>query len=225
MAWATAKRVGECRFAPTGLLAALAIFACTSDLGTNGVLEAQPDAELVAQFKKEAVLWIRAERERYRPLALALSEPERRMLAAYFSDETLDRARVLVVDGFENPEFFALFEKHGEPYPVDLTRASGLALVDTILLARTASQNARRGRVLFHELVHLEQYEVLGLEAYMESYVDSWAENGRDYRAIPHEAQAFELASRFGAGGAPFSVEAEVRSIFAATVGVSTAPD
>ena len=90
-----------------------------------------------------------------------------------------------------------------------------MALVDTILIARAASESSRRDRLLFHELVHLMQYELLGVEEYMEGYVDSWAENGRRYRDIPHEEQAFELAARFWSGDEPFSVEAEVRSRFA----------
>lgn len=160
--------------------------------------------------------WVRSEREAYRPRALPLSDEERSRLGGYFPREVLDRARVATVKGFENPEFFSVFATYGEPIPVDLRRASGLALVDTILMARAVGGASSRDRLLFHELVHLVQYQVLGLEAYIEGYVESWAENGRSYRSIPHESQAFELASRFSSGAEPFSVEREVRARFVA---------
>lgn len=196
------------------LVAALVCAACVGDDGAKLARDSVAWSELTERFKSEAVLWARSERERFRPLAAPLPEPDRLALAAYFSPGLLDRARVLVVEGFDNPPFFAIFEEQDAAYPVDLRRASGLALVDTILIASKASTGARRDQLLFHELVHLVQYEVLGLERYMEGYVNGWAENGRDYRAIPHERQAYELARRYDNQSEPFSVEDEVRSLF-----------
>lgn len=179
-----------------------------------GASDAAPAGELVERFKEEGVRWIRTERDLHRTNGVRISAVDRHRLAAYFPQDLLDRARVVTVEGFENPDFFSLFAEHGEPNPLDLRRARALALVDTILVARASSQGAQRGRLLFHELVHLMQYEVLGLEEYMAGYVESWAENGRRYRDISHEEQAFELAGRFASGEGPFSVEDEVRSRF-----------
>ncbi len=214
MAQPTRRRIGRAVLALTSLLAALA----TSSACTDG---SAPNPGLVEQFKSKGVLWIRAERDRYHHLAEPLSEQERRALSPYFPQLMLGRARVLVVEGFDNPDFFSIFKESGEPYPVDLRRASAMALVDTILIVRTASESSLRDRLLFHELVHVMQYEVLGLDEYMEGYVDSWARNGGSYRDIPHEEQAFELASRFSSRGEPFSVETEVRSRFAVAAGTA----
>ena len=41
-----------------------------------------------------------------------------------------------------------------------------------------------------------------------------WADNDLDYRSIPQEQQAYELASRFRSGGGPFSVHSEVERRF-----------
>jgi hypothetical protein len=206
-----------------GLLALAAFAAIACGVGGGSGPGSRPDAGLVEVFKSEGVLWIRSERERYRPEARPLSERDRQVLEAYFPDRVLDRAKVLVVRGFDNPGFFSVFDQRGEPYPIDLRRASALALVDTVLIAMSASEGSMRDRLLFHEMVHLVQYEVLGLEEYMEGYVDSWAKNGRRYRAIPHEQQAFELAARFARSrGEPFSVESEVRSRFDVASGTAS---
>lgn len=212
MAHPTTRGTGRQVFASASLLAAMAISAACID---DNVPDARPDAWLIERFKSEAVLWIRAERERNHRMAAPLSEQDRRALSPYFPRDVLGSARILVVEGFANPDFFSIFEESGEPYPVDLRKASAISLGDTILVARAASESSLRDRLLFHELVHTMQYEILGLEEYMEGYVEGWARNGRRYRRIPHEEQAFELATRFWSGAEPFSVEAEVRSLFA----------
>lgn len=176
------------------------------------------DAELIARFKSEAAAWIRAERERHRASAEPLSPADRQALEAFFPESVLDRARVATVEGFDNPGFFSVFDDRGEAYPLDLRRASGMALGDTILLSTRASRGEARERLLFHELVHVIQYEALGVERYMDTYVDGWVERG-SYRRIPHEEQAFTLAARFGqAPEATFSVEEEVRRGLASVV-------
>jgi len=201
--------LAACDVAPPGSSGAVAIRD-----GRNGMGE-RPEAELVARFEAEAVAWIRSERESQRPRSAPLPPSAVAEFAAYFPNDLLDRVRLREVRGFENPEFFSIFAAAGEPYPLDLRRARALALVDTILVAAGAEGSRRRG-LLFHELVHVMQFEVLGLEGYMAGYVASWAGNGRSYREIPHENQAFELAARFAAGGEPFSVDDEVRSLFIA---------
>lgn len=212
----TRGKTGLRVFGSISLLAAVAISAACFDDGAPGARpDARPGEWLAEQFKSEAVLWIRAERERNHRLAAPLSEQDRRALSPYFPQGVLGRARILVVEGFDNPDFFSIFEESGEPYPVDLRKASAIALIDTVLIARAAYESSLRDQLLFHELVHMMQYEVLGLEEYMEGYVEGWARNGHRYRGIPHEEQAFELATRFWSEAEPFSVEAEVRSRFA----------
>lgn len=184
-----------------------------SDAGRAG---SRSDAELVARFESEGAAWIRAERARYRPLATPLSEADRRRFSGYFPQELLAATWLVEVSGFENPEFFSIFEDAGEARPLDLRQASALALVDTIVITEEASASSSRDRVLFHELVHLVQYDAMGLAEYMRTYAESWAGNGRSYRAIRHEAQAFELATRFTAGER-FWVPAQVDSRFADT--------
>lgn len=66
-------------------------------------------------------------------------------------------------------------------------------------------------RLLFHELVHVVQYEKLGLTGFAAKYVTGFLTGGSS-EAIPLERNAYELDARFAAAPASvFSVENEVQ--------------
>ena len=66
-------------------------------------------------------------------------------------------------------------------------------------------------RLLFHELVHVVQYEKLGLPEFAGRYVRGFLSGC--YEAIPLETNAYELDARFATGPSrAFSVQAEVQS-------------
>jgi hypothetical protein len=62
---------------------------------------------------------------------------------------------------------------------------------------------------LFHELVHVVQYRVLGLKRFAHLYVKGFLEGG-GYEGIPLERQAYQLGTRFDRWSIVFSVEQEV---------------
>ena len=169
------------------------------------------EAELEALIPA-AEAWVVALRDRHHPHARPLTAGERRALGPFFPAAVIDEARVRRVPAIPNPEFYELFRRRGEPVPIDFSRMTALAVVDTVLVVESALAPGARGwlGLLFHELVHNTQRRVLGARD-TELYVRGWAATG-SYHAIPHEAQAYELAARYRA--APervFSVEAEVR--------------
>lgn len=174
--------------------------------------------EELSQLEVRATRWLQDLEERQRPLARPLADWEKAALAGFFTSELLERARVHEVAEIDNPEFYTtFFSERGRPLPIDFRRASGLALVDTVLIVsrRVPPGSAGWLPLLFHELVHLAQVEAQGRESHVVDYVRGWAANGFEYRAIPHEAQAFELAARFRAAPhRPFSVAAEVARRF-----------
>src|ERR1700751_2583701 len=64
--------------------------------------------------------------------------------------------------------------------------------------------------LLFHELVHVEQYRQLGISRFSELYVRGFL-NGSSYEAIPLEVNAYSLEGRFRRDARRgFSVQAEV---------------
>jgi hypothetical protein len=65
--------------------------------------------------------------------------------------------------------------------------------------------------LLFHELVHVDQYRQLGIPRFAELYVRGFL-NGGSYEAIPLEINAYTLEGRFDANPAqPFAVSEEVK--------------
>ena len=86
---------------------------------------------------------------------------------------------------------------------------AGLTLGRTVFVSRRGLREAPRP-LLFHEMVHVVQYERLGLVLFLWRYARGWAAHGFHYRAIPLEAHAYEFQRRFEAErGQPFSVRAE----------------
>jgi hypothetical protein len=64
--------------------------------------------------------------------------------------------------------------------------------------------------LLFHELVHVEQYRQLGIPRFSELYVRGFLTGG-SYEAIPLEVNAYTLDGRFQRSPhREFSVQAEV---------------
>ena len=65
-------------------------------------------------------------------------------------------------------------------------------------------------QLLFHELVHVEQYRQLGIERFSELYVRGFLEGG-SYEAIPLEVNSYGLEGGFRKSRhRGFSVEEEV---------------
>lgn len=66
--------------------------------------------------------------------------------------------------------------------------------------------------LLFHELIHVVQYETIGLQVFVEQYIQGWAQSGFQYTAIPLERDVYDLQDRYESHPQQgFSVRAEVR--------------
>jgi hypothetical protein len=89
----------------------------------------------------------------------------------------------------------------------DFAHMAAITFVDTIV-----SHEQFTNELLFHELVHVVQYEKLGLADFSRKYVTGFL-NGGSYETIPVERNAYQLAARFAAAPMnPFSVEAMVQA-------------
>jgi len=83
---------------------------------------------------------------------------------------------------------------------------AAITFVDTVV-----SHEPFTDRLLFHELVHVVQYQKLGVAEFGAKYVRGFLKGG-SYEAIPLETNAHELDSRFAATAAnPFSAADEVQ--------------
>jgi hypothetical protein len=172
-------------------------------------------------------VWLWSRRARYRTRSRPLSLNERAALSDYFSPALLDTARIAARERIRNPPLPRALRRSALPGMLDLSTVSGMAFIDTIVIARNiARDDGARGRsastvppsdhsLLFHELVHVAQYRVLGVRPFVREYLRGWLSGGRDYFSIPLEKQAFDLQRRFDHDrAAPFSVESEIRRAF-----------
>jgi len=170
------------------------------------------DAAELELFIEEGASWAAARNgllhREGRPLAPGVVA----RFSSFFPADTLARIRVVPVPAIPNPDFYRVLASRGTRIPLDFTFMSALTLVDTVLVStKRADFNAERfERLLFHEAVHVMQYEVLGLSRFMREYVVGWASAGFSYEKIPIEIQAYALERRFAEDGEPFSVEREV---------------
>lgn len=133
----------------------------------------------------------------YRGKAVPLNANRRTAMQPFFAASTLDSARVLTLTGERvgNPPFYAALVQMGfEPALLpNFSLMAAITFVDTIV-----SHEAFTDRLLFHELVHVVQYEKLGLEGFADRYVRGFLSGG-SYDGIPLEMNAYELDARFDA--------------------------
>jgi hypothetical protein len=165
-------------------------------------------AEWVIQ---QVAAYIGGQRETYRGKAVALSRNQRTAMHPFFPASTLESARVVVLVGerVNNPPFYREllkmgFEAGSLPNFADM---AAITYVDTVV-----SNEPFMDRLLFHELVHVIQYEKLGLANFSARYVKGFLIGG-SYEANPLEMNANELDGRFATTPTkPFSVADEVKS-------------
>jgi hypothetical protein len=121
------------------------------------------------------------QRSIHRPTARAFSEAERNKLSGFWSREMLDRVRLKEVEKIEIPQDLSQILSPG---------FIGITFVDTILL-RISLDN-----IHFHELVHVAQFRVLGIQGFASAFAAGVA-SGVPYHENPLEKQALELEARF----------------------------
>ena len=154
--------------------------------------------ELSGFIVENAVSWIQVQRDTFRSTARELSNTEKTELEGFFPVEILDMAMIQDVPVIKNPDFYSMLRERGAPEPLDLSTAIGITYIDTILISkRYVTTSSQCLPLLFHELIHVVQYELLGVRKFMEEYVRGWMENGFSYSSIPLETHAFELQGRY----------------------------
>ncbi|MEO6758363.1 MAG: hypothetical protein ABIO24_02835, partial [Saprospiraceae bacterium] len=122
-----------------------------------------------------------------------------------FSAGDLERVRIVERDPLPIPlpPFSGLVRSMGLDFP-DISETAAITF-DHVMATREAMGTG----LLFHELVHVVQYRLLGVKEFARLYVRGFLRQ-RCYEKIPLECCAFELEARFCASSIPFRVEKEV---------------
>lgn len=159
-------------------------------------------AGLAAPF---GAAWVGARRDRYRRSSEPLDLVAHAALVPYFDAALLARVEVAHVRTIGA----ALPRRFWARGMLDLSTVRAMAFIDTIVVARA---NARAGddatSLLFHELVHVVQFRVLGTAGFVRAYLGGWLDAGRSYRDNPLEVMAYSMQQRFDdERGSPFDVE------------------
>ena len=167
--------------------------------------------DLIPVLLAETPRWIESQRHTHRPSGIPIPEPHLAGLLPFFRPETIERVRVTSVRTIENPGFFATLGST----PMDLRRSAGITYGDTVLISEAHAAWPPSLSLLFHEMVHVVQFALLGVPRFSQEYVLGWAQNGRDYFRIPLEVQAYDLQREFDRGTLP---EGPIESMVATTL-------
>jgi len=152
------------------------------------------------------VAWyIRFQRNRLSVNATALSADSKARLRPYFAATDLDRVRVFETDRLPLPAL--PFRRTARRIGLDFLDPAQIAAItfDHVI----AAQQPLCPRLLFHELVHVVQFRLLGVTGFARLYTRGFLSGG-SYLGIPLERFARDLESRFDTDPAPFDVASEV---------------
>jgi hypothetical protein len=159
----------------------------------------------------EAVAWMQQQRDHYRPLSDPLPEVVKDKLRPFFPSDVLERLRIK--DGSKTggvipyPPFYERVRAGGARVVPDAAHMTAIPFIDVALFNRQPTL-----RTIFHTLVHVTQFSVIGLERVMAGYFKALNESGL-WMVVPYEEQAYNLDARYTKDPAQaFSVEAEVRA-------------
>lgn len=165
--------------------------------------------EQIAQVSGLVAQYISTQREKYAFRAIPLSVFQRATTNGFFSPQLLEGTRLLVLqrERVANPDFYPMLRSLGFNNLPDQSAMGAITFSDVV-----ASHVPFTDGLLFHELVHVEQYRQLGIPRFSDLYVRGFL-NGGSYEAIPLEINAYTLGGRFEQNPArQFSVTDEVRS-------------
>ena len=150
-------------------------------------------SEQIADVSRLVAQYITTQREKYTPRATRLSAQQKAGMAGFFSRQLLDDARLLVLSGerVSNPDFYPMLINLGFHNLPDQSAMAAITFSDTVV-----SHGPFTDRLLFHELVHVEQYRQLGVPRFSELYVRGFLSGG-SYEKIPLEQNAYLLDERY----------------------------
>jgi len=164
-------------------------------------------SQQIAQASGLVAQYIAGQREKFSPQAAPLTAAQRAAMAGFFQPQVLDAAGVLVLHGTRvgNPPFYPLLAGMGLSGLPGFPRMAAITFCDVVVSHVPFTEG-----LLFHELVHVEQYRQLGIPRFAELYVLGFLSGG-GCDGIPLEANAYALGRRFEANPRQqFSVAEEV---------------
>jgi len=137
-----------------------------------------------------AARYIAHHRRRLMALGTPISTDLAASLRGFFSEQVLAET-CLVRATMPEPTLYPLVRFFRIKGILEMSDVGAITLLDVVACAHEIDSNT-----LFHELVHVVQYRVLGLKNFARLYVLGFLEGG-GYNGIPLEQQAYELGRRY----------------------------
>ena len=158
-------------------------------------------------FARAAARYIDDNAAHYRPVARKLTIREFDAMSWFFPADTLHRARISAANmRLKPPKIQRIATRLGMDALVQPGAMAAITFNNVIVHYEPLGL-----RLLFHELVHVEQYKQMKLEGFAKHYVSGFLRSGK-YESIPLEMHAFQLEERFATNPTlGFSVRDEVR--------------
>ena len=164
--------------------------------------------QVISQITSEVHRYITSNRDKYAGRATALNSEQMQALSPFFPQELLASARVCVLgdERIKAPGFYTIVALMGIRNLPDFSSMAAITFVDVVV-----SHQPFDDALLFHEMVHVAQYALMGAQEFSRKYVDGFLKGG-SYEQIPLEKHAYELEERFKAEpNIAFSVVDEVK--------------
>lgn len=136
----------------------------------------------------EAIAWLHQQRESFLRSSIPLDSDHRTALQPFFPAENLDRAKI--VDASQTgetipyPPFYERVRAGGARVIPNAAHMTAMPFVDVMVFNRQPTL-----RTVFHNLVHVTQFAVLGAERVMKGYFETLNEAGL-WMVVPFEEQA-----------------------------------
>ncbi len=127
-------------------------------------------------------------------------------LSQYFSEETLSSAKIVEMDKVPVPPLSSLGISELVNFEKDPKEYDGITLLNTCFLRKVA---AERPELHFHELVHIVQWQILGVDTFLMVYGIGLLKFG--YWNSPLEVMARKYTDLFQENEPVFSVPTLVR--------------
>src|ERR1700744_4120413 len=161
--------------------------------------------EQVASFSHAVSEYIRAQRAHYHPQAVPLTFSQ--LWSKFFPVVDLQRIRVLQPgqERVPNPPFYVDLDQLGFTGLPNFSTMAAITFDDVVVFHDPITP-----QLVFHELVHVLQYRLLGIEEFARLYVRGYLHAG--YDGTPLDVCAYHLDGRFIMGSDGFSVEDEVKT-------------
>jgi len=143
--------------------------------------------------------WIMKQYKTFYELGEPLSMDEKEALRSYFDPDLLARTRKIFLDKIHPLDFLTKIRLSLLKFMFRIRGLAGLTLIDCVFLKSgfwSADPQMVRS-ILFHELVHVTQYDLLGSGEFIRRYFQSWQDNGFSYEKISFERVAYGLTHHY----------------------------